>query len=1100
MRIHSWLCGTAAAMALLGSGHAVLAQSVSATLRGQVTAEDGTPVSGASVSILNTSTGATTVVTTGAGGTFNASGLQVGGPYTITVTADGYRGQAAEGVFLALGDPTQISLALAAADAAAAESVLVLGTRRSQDLIDTRGVSAQFNTAQIDAAPSIDTDFKEIVQQSPLAYVDPVGGGSNPPVPTVSILGSNPRCNSFIVDGLPQNDSFGLNNQGYPTARSPLPTDWAESVQVATAPYDVEYNDFCGGIINVVTKSGGNELDGSVYFYEKSDDVVGQKVRDREFAPATFQEERYGFTVSAPIIEDTLFFFFGWDNVERTTPVSIGPEGGPTEALEVNGVTQADVDQVIAIAQTVYDFDPLSLQDSFVEENERWIAKINWQITDDHRAQLTYGAVEGGTLNTRASRGSLPILGLPSNWYIDQETLEQYSVQVFSNWTDRFSTEFRAGRVDVLGEQKPLAGAEFPEIYVRTPGDGYIAIGPDQFRHFNILEYTYDVFKLTATLDLDSHVLKGGAERKTLDIFNGFVQGSDGIYRFDSITDFENGVLAAGNDTRFRTGRGREPVRYANSPTNNPADASAAFDYTVNSLFLQDDWFVTNDLSIAFGIRYDFIETDSEIVENPRFLADYGFSNTKNLDGLDIFLPRASFSWDLVPEWEDYPMAFNVRGGIGRFSGGAPNVWISNSYTNTGVNYVEVLGTPGVGGLATVPPDFLQTHGLNNLNDVPLVLQNLLASQPVGNGLVNALAPDFELPSTLRMNIGVDVEFGDGLLGEGWRFAMDYLRLEGEDQLYYFDVRSVETGTFAPDGRKLYTVNPSSEPTFDAISGSELVLANADEGEASYWSFELQKSWESDDRDVSFRIGYVNSDVTEMNPLTSSTASSNFSNRSYINYNDPTAFRSIYEREHRVTATFSWAEQFLHGFETRFSLFAQRTSGQPFSYTFRNNPFGGFGPSGRASLYVPQTDAAGNVTLTSDPLVTYAGGFNIDAFNSFLKGTGLIEYAGEIAPVNGFDGPWNSRIDLSIEQEVPVPFISDDHKVVFELDILNFGNLLNKDWGRYATPGFPQTQGVVNGTVVGGQYQYSSLSTSSIVSDRYPASVWQVQFGVRFEF
>jgi len=155
---------------------------------------------------------------------------------------------------------------------------------------------------------------------------------------------------------------------------------------------------------------------------------------------------------------------------------------------------------------------------------------------------------------------------------------------------------------------------------------------------------------------------------------------------------------------------------------------------------------------------------------------------------------------------------------------------------------------------------------------------------------------------------------------------------------------------------------------------------------------------------------------------------------------------------------------------------------------------------------VPKTDASGNVTLTSDDNVNYAPGFNIAAYDAYLKSTGLIEHAGGIAPRNEFFSPWSTRVDVSVEQEVE---LFDGHRVVLEFDLFNLGNLLNKKWGRFDQHNFYYTSGVTAASVGGGacaapvgEYCYSGTvpAVGSNISQGYPSSVWQGQVGIRYEF
>src|SRR5690606_1859321 len=108
---------------------------------------------------------------------------------------------------------------------------------------------------------------KDFARTSPFASVDPTNNDA------LILGGQNNRTNAFMVDGIRQGDDFGLAGNGYPTVNSPISISLLEAVQVAVAPYDVQYGAFQGGVINSVTKSGGNEFHGEL-FYEKTDDSL----------------------------------------------------------------------------------------------------------------------------------------------------------------------------------------------------------------------------------------------------------------------------------------------------------------------------------------------------------------------------------------------------------------------------------------------------------------------------------------------------------------------------------------------------------------------------------------------------------------------------------------------------------------------------------------------------------------------------------------------------------------------------------------------------------------------------------------------------------
>lgn len=1062
MSLMKRLAGGAAGAALaFTAAYVAQAQVTTADLRGVVRDPSGAPVAGASVTIIHTPTNSATEARTGANGVFAASGLRIGGPYTITASAPGAAKELRD-VSLKLGEVYQANIQLEAVER---ETIVVTASAIGAGELAS-GPSSRFTLSDVENFSSINRDFKEVVQRDPLAYIDFQSSG----LVELRIAGTNPRFNSINVDGIRQNDNFGLNNQGYPTARSPLVIDFVEQVNVETAPFDVEYSGFTGGNINAVTKSGTNEFHGTGYYFYKDDSLVGDKIDGNKVPVGVFEDKAYGFTVGGPILKDRLFFFGGYEEIERIAPLGFGVIGSGFDNIKI---PQAELDEVLDISRTVYGFDPLDPLTVNEEPGKRILGKLDWNITNDHRANFTYQFADGSTLSTRSSTStSLPIYGTPSNWYNDAETLESYVLQVFSDWSDRLSTEVRVGYLDLEGDQAPLNGADFPEIYVATTpidggGSGYVVVGPDQFRHANFLAYDTLTIKAKADYELGAHLITGGYEREDSGLFNLFVEGSDGIYRFDSVEDFRDGILSTTLDNRLRSGRGREPIRLSagrnQDGTLDVNAAGASFDIGSDSLYIQDQWSVLDNLTLVGGLRYERLSASENIPLNQAFLDKYGFPNTGTVDGLDILLPRFAFNYALSED-------ITVRGGFGRFSGGNPNVWISNNYSNNGVSLVQVQGTPDQLGL---DPGFLAGR---DLNEEPAELLSFLSA---GNasGAVNALDPSFTIPSTWRASVGLDANIDLGGLGEDYRAFVSVLFARAVDSLYYYDPSATVIGqTF--DGRNRY-----------GNTSSDLVLANADkDAESRYVSFGLGKDF--DKKGVSFDVSYTNSRAEEISPLTSSTASSNQVNRAWINFNEPEVGRSAYDRKHLIDAYFEYEKAFFGDFFTKIGLFGQYQSGRPFSYTFGSTNWGE--PSGgRALMYVP--------TGPNDPRVVFSG-IDTTAFFDYLDSTGLSDFAGGIAPRNEFFGPWYSRWDLRITQELPGALRG--HKTELSLDIFNIGNLINDEWGKLAGPGFPQTVSVVRAAYdpVTDRYTYTNFTPQGSFSPQNPQSQWQVQFGLRYKF
>src|SRR6056297_3490184 len=316
------------------SGQAVMAQETSSSIRGQVVSVDGNPVAGAEVSIRHVPSGTVARSETGGTGQFFASGLRVGGPYEIRVTSADYQTVVRDGVFLQPG--SQNPLAISVESPGETTDVVTVTAQRFALGDLNNGVGSSFSAQDIAEQPAIDRDVIKTLLRDPLAQSDGEG--------QLSVAGVNPRFNTFSIDGATQTDNFGLSDGTYATSRSPINLDAVESATLAVADYSVLASDFVGGSVNVVTKSGTNEFDGSVFYAYKDDSFVGDKFGDgfngADFDAGDFEEKEYGFTLGGPIIKDKLFFFVSYDEYENAAPVDF------TNFDEQNGIQPGFFDAV----------------------------------------------------------------------------------------------------------------------------------------------------------------------------------------------------------------------------------------------------------------------------------------------------------------------------------------------------------------------------------------------------------------------------------------------------------------------------------------------------------------------------------------------------------------------------------------------------------------------------------------------------------------------------------------------------------------------------------------------------------------------------------
>lgn len=1047
------------ALALLAAPLAQ-AQETTGQLTGIAQTAGGAPVAGARVAITHEPSGSTTNVTTNAAGRFSAAGLRVGGPYSVTITQQGFEPATFEGLSIGLGQPVSLQVRL---EQEQLQEVVVASTREADVAI---GVVSTFNSEDIAELPSINRDLKSVVRLDPKVKIDATNSDA------IEIAGSSPRYNSITVDGIRQSDDFGLNNNGYPTQRAPISIDAIEAVAVQTAPYDVQYGNFQGGTINVVTKSGTNDFKGSVYYYSYSDSLVGDQSRDRTLT-FNFDQETYGGAIGGPILKDRLFFFASYEKLEREAPVETGPLGSGLP-VEVMGVTVAELAQIGAIAKSTYNFDVGTLADVLPEEDEKYLVKLDWNITDDQTAKLSWQRSEGNEIIQANASASQNRVSTPSNWYDRGFKLEQIAFELNSRWTDTFSTELKLGRKEVDAFQNSTQGTDFAEMQIVTPSGGTVFIGPDQFRHANAGANDLDQLKLKGQWLLGDHTLTAGYELEQLDIFNLFVPNSEGQYFFDCITPTATCTNA------FSTRRARE-LRYSNHISNNKINGAAKFAFDVQSIYLQDKWLATDRLTLQAGLRYERYSSDDKPTLNPNFVARNGFANTETYDGRDLLLPRLGFDFQM----DDIT---KIYGGIGLFGGGTPNVWIANSFSNDGVSIVgttiNAMSTPA-----------LQAAGLTNVNgfDIPAAVQAQLVP---GNGSVNALDPGFEIPSSWRGSIGIDRRFDFGFLGEDYRITAEAILTKVNDAVVWRDLRLTRTGT-APDGRPIYT-GPQNT--------NDLLLANTPDGESVLYSIDLSKTWRTDAGRFDFYIGYAYNDSEDVNPATSSTAFSSYGRVGTVDPNNPVLATSNYETRHRFPASLSWRKAFFGDFESRAALFVERRSGRPYSLTFggATTAFGDPSQSAerRQLLFIPTNPGDIDYGSTTTGGVTRT--LTAQQFQDFVAGYGLDKYRGSYVPRNALRSPWVTTADLRLTQEIPA-FIKGARGVV-TVDIENLTNLLNDKWGRLAQVSFPHFSPTVDAQIQpNGRYRYVPVAGVDGVQTPFFSlsaiqSVWRIQLGVRFEF
>ena len=1121
MKLMKTLSTGAAAIALTTAFTTIVAptpataQQTTSDISGVVVDSSGAPIIGASVTVRDTRTSASRTATTGANGGFSARNLTVGGPYSVTVTASGYRSARVDGVSVSLAGSTSLTINLETSVAGGATDEIVVVASRSNTAKLAVGPSSSFNLDQLEAFPSIDRDIRDVIRLDPRVTIDENNEDS------ISCLGGNNRLNSFTIDGVRNADGFGLNRSGFPNRNNmPIPFDAVRETSVEFAPFDVEYGQFSGCNINVVTKSGENEFHGSAFGVFNSSGLTGKTIDGNTVNSGSFKDWDWGASLGGPVIKDRLWFYGAYEEIkDGGVTIDTGPLGAGF-ANELDFLTQAQADSIANTLLSTYGRDTLGLARNLPDQSRRILGRVDWQVNDNHRLELTYSRLR--ELRQDPDDFGFVDFSFLDNFEEEGTNSENYSARLFSQWSDDFSTEVRVSRLDVTDIQNPVGGGEaqdampIPRIIINNitngANSGDLVSGPGFFRSANELQTQLDQFKFKADLSRGRHNFTAGFEVDQFDVFNLFVPDATGTIEFDSVADFTSGLASS--------------IEGSGSFTGDINDAAAAFRRTIYTGYLQDEFSATEDLTITLGLRYDWYASDDRPMMNPVFVQKYGFDNTQAFNGLDILQPRFGFTWDAGETWGGETQ---FRGGIGVFSGGDPTVWFANNFQNFG-------GAIGAGDDGTFPctPADLQVVTGGSFTGLPAcITQGQIAEATQNQGTVNAVDPNFKLPWVMRFNIGFShfTDFGGGGFFDDWNVQVDYIRTQRHNSADWVNIALTQTGEIAPDGRPIINAINPLLPGCDAVfmglrngfSGSDLtssgpcesgrddediILTNAasKDGYSQTASIALSKEFDYEiagsPGSFNFMFGYAYTDAKEVNSGGSSTASSNFEEIAVVTPNQSFLAPSQFVNNQNITIAARFKQEFIKDYPTQFNILFNARSGRRFSYVFdedvdRDGLLGDSDDEARRLPYIPMGP--------SDPLIDTSAlsAAEITDFFAFLDSSGLSKYAGGIAPRNAFKDPWFTDMDIRISQDIPGFFGSDRFQAF--VDIENFLNLVSDSanvFERYDRGNVREGVELIDlvpGSLPGPAFALRGFKDPRL-EQRVNPSVWAIQFGVRYTF
>lgn len=1027
------------------------AQITTASMTGTVRdAKAGLP--GAGVKATHVPTGTVYSVSTNDDGRYIINNMRTGGPYTVEITYVGYQTFKVTDLTLKLGD-TYVQNAVLTDSGSQLKEVVVSGTRDALFNSKKIGASTNVSKEQIQSLPSLSRSLQDFTRLTPQA------NGNN-------FAGINNRFNGLTIDGAVNNDAFGLGSTGAPGGQAntqPISLDAIQEIQVVLAPFDVTNANAIGGGVNAVTRSGSNKVEGSAYFFGRNQNTIGRSVDGLNTKALPFHNYTYGLRLGLPLVKDKLFLFVSAErqNIVQPTTFNAGDPGA---------VSVSELQRIATVAQNRYGYNIGSTGPYDAEtKNDKVFARLDWNINAKNQLTLRHNYIDAYDDNISRSATSFR---LSSNLYRFNDKQNNSVLELRSRISNTLSNNLIIG-YSRIRDSRAYEGTPFPQIRINGLTNGAsVLFGNEASSTANELDQ--DIFEFTNNFKIfaNKHTFTIGTHNEFYKIRNLFINNMNGNYTWNSIADFEANTKPGA----------------ATSKSIVPGDPRPAAKFKAAQLgfYFQDEIEAFKGFKLMAGLRVDVPLLFDTPGANPKVAASFpGYSTNQLPSKNPLVSPRLSFNWDLTGDRD-----IQLRGGGGLLTSRAPFVWISNQFSGTGLLTQSVSAPVGTG-------TFIQD--VNN--------QQAAGGTATTTSQISLIDKNFKLPQVFRANLAFDFKLPGGIQAT----------VEG---LYSSTVNNIRYRNLNIK-RSTTTINPAlsggadlrpaySNTTATRVNGTDFtevyLLENTNEGYTYNLTGQLQKSF---NMGLYASIAYTYGKAMDVNSGFSSTASSGYGGVFIVNDadNPPLAF-SNYDLRHRIVGALNYTLKYgkNKASGTTFSLFYAGKSGGTISYIYSadlngDNSVSSGNPSNDL-IFVPRT-------ISDIKLLPLAASGSLPALTPAQQWAALDQFIsndkylssrrGQYAERNGGRMPWEHQFDLRIMQDLGVIFKGTKNSLQLSLDIINVGNLLNKDWGRsYFLNN--NAYALINYNAAGGGFTFRAPNNNVPYAASAISSRYQAQFGLRYNF
>jgi hypothetical protein len=1071
------------------------AQITTSTISGVVKNGKGEVVQDVTIHALHEPTGTNYYSKTNKSGSFVIPAVRVGGPYTIHASSVGYKKGELKDINTSLGLAENVEFVLVE-EAVQLKEVVVSSNKMGIFSKEKTGAAQQFGRRELTSIPI--TGARTI---DGITKYNPFGNGN-------SFGAQDSRLNNFTIDGSQFNNNFGLGSSaqaGGRTGASAISLDAIDQLQVNVAPFDIRQSGFTGAGINAVTRSGSNEIEGSVYQTQRNNSsrYVGDNARGVPVTASKFDEKVQGFRLGAPIIKNKLFIFGNYESIDRTEPGTTWiSEGSPLTGNQVSRVKYADMLALSNFMKEKFNYVTGPWEGySNTNSSNKFLIRTDWNINDKNKLTARYvhhnSSAEINISNSQSAGAGnrttqFNAMSFQNSGYIIQDNTRSAVLELNSKLSNTLHNNLIVS-YDKQIEDRAYMSSMFPTIDIREGAPTYTSVGFDPFTPGNKLNYwTFNVTN-NVTKYMEKHTLVGGFNFQKYQSNNLFFPASNGVYIFNSLADF----YTAANQSLANGGRPSTlvPARFQLRYSALPGGVEPMQVLKTNRLdfYLQDEYKASKNLNLTFGLRTNIISFENTALENSAITA-MTFANgekwnTGVMPKTQLLLePRFGFNYDVKGKKKT-----QIRGGTGIFTGRPPYVFLSNQIGNNGVltGFIDVSGTAATNYGFTANPN---QYFIPSTPTLPSTFDLALTN------------PNYKMPQVWKSNLAVDQK----LPWLGLVASVELLYNQTLNAVHYYNANlDAPVGTLGGvDTRPRYAGTDAGVRVNDNVSMAA-VLTNRNGAFNRSATFKLEKPVS---KGLWGYVAWTTANAQDFMDAGSIASGSWQSALSTTNNNDLGLSISSNLVRNRIVGLLGYRLDYgkKYGGATTFTLGYVGAQNNPFSYIVAGD-LNGDRVSNNELIFVPLKGSDIRFSSLTVGTRVYTEAEQQEAFDKFIdQDPYLSTRRGQYAERNALALPFLHRFDFSVVQDVFVKIGGKRNAFQIRADILNFGNMLNNKWGVSQRAGAPQllnfvSRDVNNVPTYRLATQRDAGGNTYLAKDTYMFNssvfdVWTAQLGIRYTF